>query len=532
VEGILGATEAGSARSSRLAYRAVIGILAAFLALLSLTSLRWPFSWDHGIFAWVGDEILRGGMPYRDAWDFKGPLIYYVFAAVEGLTGKSMWGIRVFDLLVLAAAGMSVARIAEELGGRGVGALTALAFSLQYLGTGYFETAQPDGWAGALLVMSFVPLTRDERGTSASDVILSSLLTGSCVLVKPTYATFLGVPLVYVLLSRCSGFPQKLRLAGLAALAFVVPSLVAVGWFAWRGALNELTDTFIGFAMAQALIPVPGVDSSFRGTLFRFAHRIYANPATVCGLIGAFVALFSLWRTRPRSAAVLVAGLGFSFFSVYVQQRYWNRYQWHPAYMTLTLLAGIGVGRLWHDGPRRGARVVAVGLGIALLITLTHEPARQVYRWGQLQLGYISDEQYDAEFQYETSGITVDRRLAAYVRSHTQTSDRVLIWSDPLVNFLSDRAAPGRFGMHGGLNAPILTQYNLRYRSEFMRSLSASPPRLIAVGTVDLDRGGPYRNRNIGHQFPLLRDYLLNEYQPVARFGDMEVWERTRIARQ
>ena len=43
------------------------------LAAWAVTSLFWPFGRDQRIFAWVGDVILAGGMPYRDAWEGQDP---------------------------------------------------------------------------------------------------------------------------------------------------------------------------------------------------------------------------------------------------------------------------------------------------------------------------------------------------------------------------------------------------------------------------------------------------------------------------
>ena len=43
------------------------------VAVWAVASLGWPFGLDQGIFAWVGDTVLRGGWPYRDAWEIKGP---------------------------------------------------------------------------------------------------------------------------------------------------------------------------------------------------------------------------------------------------------------------------------------------------------------------------------------------------------------------------------------------------------------------------------------------------------------------------
>jgi len=48
----------------------------------SITSLSWPLGGDIGTYAWVGDIILSGGAPYKDAWDVKGPLVYYFYALI------------------------------------------------------------------------------------------------------------------------------------------------------------------------------------------------------------------------------------------------------------------------------------------------------------------------------------------------------------------------------------------------------------------------------------------------------------------
>jgi hypothetical protein len=512
-------------------HRTIIAAFAVVLALLCAASLRWPFSWDHGIFAWIGDTIVKGGIPYRDAWDVKGPLTFYVFAGVEAVLGKPMWAIRVFDLLVLLLTAVIAGRLARKLGGPGAGSLAALLLSIQYLGSGYFETAQPEGWAGFLLLMSFAPFARNENATTARDVIISSVLLGTCLLFKPTFAVLVVVPVAYVLLAPDLGVSAKLRTGALAITMFLVPTALCIAWFAWRGGLGSLIDTYVRFNLVQSSIPVPGVDSSFHGAAHRFAWRIYSNPVTVCGGLLALIALQRLRRNRPRLAWVLAIGLAASFFCVFVQERYWNRYQWHPPYMLLTLLAAVGLGRMWHDGSdtrwRTVGHVGAVGLGAVLLIAMMPQPVNEVHRWLQLQLGIISNEQYDAVFVHESSTIKSSRNVAAFVRAHTEPSDRVLAWSDPLVNYLSDRKPPGRFAFHVALNAPIVTPFHQRYRAEFLRDFTRHPPRAFAIGLQDLDETGPLRPPNIGHQFPELRDRLLNEYRPVARFDQIQVYERT-----
>ena len=68
----------------------------------------WPFGLDQGIFAWVGDTVLRGGWPYRDAWEIKGPVTHFFYALAQALFGRDVWGLRVLDLSLLAEAAVAV----------------------------------------------------------------------------------------------------------------------------------------------------------------------------------------------------------------------------------------------------------------------------------------------------------------------------------------------------------------------------------------------------------------------------------------
>jgi len=54
---------------------------------------------DSGVFLYVGQAILSGHIPYRDVWDHKPPLIYYIDTAGLMLTAGSLWGVPTIPLL-------------------------------------------------------------------------------------------------------------------------------------------------------------------------------------------------------------------------------------------------------------------------------------------------------------------------------------------------------------------------------------------------------------------------------------------------
>src|ERR671913_2651841 len=57
--------------------------LACVLLILRVPSLAQPMGADQGLYAYVGERILAGELPYRDAWDHKPPAIHYAYAALR-----------------------------------------------------------------------------------------------------------------------------------------------------------------------------------------------------------------------------------------------------------------------------------------------------------------------------------------------------------------------------------------------------------------------------------------------------------------
>ncbi len=78
-------------------------LLTATFCLAQL--LLMPYGRDQGIYAVVADAVLRGGMPYRDAWDFKPPGIYLVYALVRAVLGPAQVSIRIAEIVGLVRKG-------------------------------------------------------------------------------------------------------------------------------------------------------------------------------------------------------------------------------------------------------------------------------------------------------------------------------------------------------------------------------------------------------------------------------------------
>ncbi len=77
----------------------LIAAIAFLICLPNSPSLLEMPQRDSGVFLYVGQQISQGKVPYRDVWDHKGPLIYYINAIGLAITGGSRWGVWFIEYL-------------------------------------------------------------------------------------------------------------------------------------------------------------------------------------------------------------------------------------------------------------------------------------------------------------------------------------------------------------------------------------------------------------------------------------------------
>src|SRR5712691_6347835 len=101
-ESALGSSE-GAWLNREALTRALVVSSVVVIVYLFVNILMFRYGRDQGIYAAVADVMLRGGMPYRDAWDFKPPGIFVIYAATRAVLGSGQWAIRLVEVLGLAS---------------------------------------------------------------------------------------------------------------------------------------------------------------------------------------------------------------------------------------------------------------------------------------------------------------------------------------------------------------------------------------------------------------------------------------------
>ena len=82
-----------------------LSLLLSLLVKIPISPYFYPFpDRDSGVFAYIGRRILNGDLPYRDVWDHKPPLIFYLNALGLKIAPDSLWGIWLLSVILLAVA--------------------------------------------------------------------------------------------------------------------------------------------------------------------------------------------------------------------------------------------------------------------------------------------------------------------------------------------------------------------------------------------------------------------------------------------
>jgi 4-amino-4-deoxy-L-arabinose transferase-like glycosyltransferase len=501
--------------------RAIVLTLAIGLsAAWCIASLWLPFGWDHGVFATVGDEILSGGMPYRDAWDVKGPGAFLWFALAQKLFGRVQFGVRVLDVIVLVAAAASLARVTRHICRPRLAPWTAVALVLWWGSLTFFFTAQPDGVASLLLTCAFAPLIIGPA--RVPELIAAGLVVGLATLVKPHFVLFGIVPVIAALRSGLATRSMVMRIAATGA-AVLVPVALVAAWIAANGAWRSMIDVLFSYNVSEHS-GLTSIASRERLIGFgKFAAYFVSGPMLLALPLIA-VGLRNGFRTRDRATRLVALWLAVALALIVVQNKYFV-YHWTITIPPTILLIVLGIDRLLNSNglvvTARRATIAAVLLGAGVLVQLSARPVTDVSQW----LRYVTGGQSHAAFysRFKREGFVAADQMAAadHIRAHSSATDRiVLLGYDAPALYLSGRHNATRFTHALPLDSWRASPATLqRHRAEFMRAFD-TPPLYVIVGLLFAGKEKTFKS------FPQFRDVLMSRYSLERSFGGVDVYRR------
>ncbi|MFP4056861.1 MAG: ArnT family glycosyltransferase [Candidatus Brocadiia bacterium] len=491
-------------------------VVVAATVALRIPSFRLPLDQDGAVFCYVARTWAEGGLPYRDAWDHKLPLIYLVYRGLFAV-GSSAPGAVNATLRAGAAAcdaltALVVLAVGWRLFGRGAGVAAALAFTVfAGLPVMQSEALQPERpmvlfTAGA--VLAAVGYARSRRLWQAG---LCGLLFGLALATKQVAAP-VGVAvwawLTWAVL-RDEGRAGLRRAAAHSALLLVgavVPFAAVAGYFALRGAFEDFWTCTYTFNVFYAREHRKGM--LVEGLRQMVGAKLYDHAFLwAAGAGGLAVALV---RRRSRRAGALAAlWVGATFLGLFLPGQF-AHYYYLPTLPPLALASGVGLAALWGFARGPAPRALRVGLGGGCALVLVGLLAFAVKR------GYGPGGHY-AQITSPRATDVVVARVAKWLRAHTEEGDRLYMWGGrPQIYVLSGRRNACRYlyNFYYGLPKEQAYHYQEAKLAEIIAALEEHQPPYIVVTDPETFAYFPALKAHLDEHYTYVETWQAEAYPP------------------
>ena len=198
-------------------------LIILLLILLLQLALRIPFlseplERDEGAYGYIGQRILAGELPYRDVFDHKTPVVYYIYAFIIKAFGGSILSIRLFSAFYSLLTTFAVFLLTLLLFEAGPALLAAGLYAV--FSTGPFiqgTGANTEVFMVLPMVLAFTAFVYGRKQGSSSWIIVAGVLSGLAVMIKQTAVLNFLVLLGLACFEKDSRFKNGLSLcAGFA----------------------------------------------------------------------------------------------------------------------------------------------------------------------------------------------------------------------------------------------------------------------------------------------------------------------------
>jgi hypothetical protein len=432
-------SDRGTSDRPHLAVVAVAVLTIALTVFIRVRLLSVPLERDEGEYAYAGQLILHGELPYQSAYNMKLPGAYYMYAVSEALLGQSDRAIHLALVIVNLICCVFMFRLAREFFSPAVSWAATASFALLSVSPAVLGiTANAEHFVILFSIPGTWLLLRAIRSGSRLTLLGSGLMLGAAVLMKQ-HALFIaaGAGLYYAvaLLQRPAGSAARLGRMALFGGAIALPYALIAWYFVMRGVFKDFWFFTVIYARAYVSIndPLSGVLRT------PAAHHLHDNWAlALLGIAGVCWILAS--RVRLRTHAFLLVFLLFSLLSVY------PGFYFRPHYFVMLLPAAalmIGAGFAAIGGflnPRQPARIGAVLFSLVVAAPPGWFAARHhafAFTWTPAE---TSRQLYgDAPF-------VEIRDVAAFIEAHSGPDDLIAnVGAEPEVLFYANRRSASGF---------------------------------------------------------------------------------------
>ena len=531
--------------STNITERYFLPALAALSILMLACTIFYPFGYDQATFNVGGEMILKhAAIPYRDFLDTKPPLIFYIYALATLIFGHHEWSIRSLDILYQLGASIYLFAILRRYVSGSVALLAVCALLLQYVGTGFWHTAQAESFALLpSLVLLDVTSRLKESGRSRAFLlgVIAGLASAALFLLKFTLILGMAGAAIYVLLLHNIGGKTKFKYLIGSAISFFVLLGGYVLFLYFTGSLGRFLESLQWVSNYASIDPLFGRRTISDQYFTLFPSRLISTTTLTFFLLGCVgLARYSLSLIRRLPMFGLFAlTWGTQLLGVLAERKmfpyHYVRAMWaFSPFIAIGCIDVIKIGKdLWRKIAQADTLPRIVGTLLFLVISfaaLFYSPAVKLFSqsipWARIAIEHkdprievherIGD--YYADEQYATG---------EYLKQHTTNSDRLFVWGNDMGVYFYANKLPPTFCLTA---TPLRTSWTPQsWRDEMMRELAAARPRYFVSEFGDSKEyitGSPRDSYQAFLAWPELHDFVTTNYVEDTTIGHYKIFRR------
>ncbi len=436
---------------------------------------------DSGVFLYMGQQILNGNIPYRDVWDHKGPVIYYINALGLFVSQGSEWGVVFLEFLSL----FSAISLGYLVMGRSFGRIPAFFASILWLFGLFYLFRDGNLTEEYGLPLSFATLFFFSRFINSNlkpiYVFAIGVIFSISFLLRPNNIGMQIAVILLIFLSYISDrrFYDFIKLISVFVLGFFVITIPVLLYFQWNNALTELIDQLFRYNSIYSKTTLRHQIHSFLvGTtiLWPSGLIITASVAWIVGILSIERKL-NLKDIQQALTYVALIGLPVEFILSSISGRVYDHYYicWLPILAILTCLFAFGIIKNVSD-----SRIKFLKLNIntghiwifAFLVVLTAYTIPQYY-YRYEEITHLDNQDWSHEI--------------SIIRKHLKGERYLLMWgAETSFNFVTQMKSPTRYTYQ----FPLYTcgYATKKMIDEFLNDISQKKP-LIVDASSNADNG-------------------------------------------
>lgn len=465
------------------------------LALLPISPINMPMPYtDSGVFLYFGWRIINGDLPYRDMWDHKPPIIYYIDALGLSFTPNSLWGVWIIECVCLLITCILLYTILKRVFGP-FPSIYVIVFGIITLskvldgGNISEEYALP---LQALVLWLF--FRNNDKSFSFRNWIFIGLTGTTALFIKQTTIGLWIAIIIFTIVSECKQ-KQFLRLIKKAASFSVGAILISASialFFGLQGSLHDLINAAFKYNyiysieitdFAQRILPlIDGISPLASEGMLLFS---------LIGFLLGIIFVFSKdeqvnhWKSL---LIVLIIDLPIEFALV-CSSGYNYAHYFINSIPTITIFAGITFSTIFKQfSINKISNKIQVTFNIIVLIIIF---------W----CAFPSYKQY-IQFLSEPNN---PPEVIDFVLENSTENDSILFWgAETDINFQTRRVSPSRYVYQYPL-------YKINYTNEtriieFLNDIIENKPRFI------LNTKNPYTPM---FEFPIITEQITDKIETI-----------------